>query len=147
MFYPTMLVLHLLAAIFFVGTVFFEVLMLGALHGKVSAPALREVERALGRRARRIMPWVVLVLFGSGLSMLANRYLPLLAQPLQSPFATLLTLKLLLATSVLGHFFTALYWMRNGGMNARRSTLIHRSVFVHVLGIVCLAKLMFHVSW
>ncbi|KES25246.1 MULTISPECIES: CopD family copper resistance protein [Pseudomonas] len=147
MSYPILLVLHLLAAIAFVGTVFFEVLILERVRRHVPAEALRAVERALGQRLRRVMPWVILTLFGSGLGMLKLRYLPLLAHPLDSPFATLLSLKLLLAASVLCHFFCAMYLMHSGGMTGRRSRIIHYSVFAHVLGIVLLAKGMFYLSW
>ena len=147
MSYPILLVLHLLAAIAFVGTVFFEVLILERVRRHVPADALRAVERALGQRLRRVMPWVILTLFGSGLGMLKLRYLPLLSHPLDSPFATLLSLKLLLAASVLCHFFCAMYLMYSGGMTGRRSRIIHYSVFAHVLGIVLLAKGMFYLSW
>jgi hypothetical protein len=63
MSYFLLLLVHLLAAIFFIGTVFFEVLMLSPLARQVSRPSMREFEYALGRRARRIMPWVLLLLY------------------------------------------------------------------------------------
>lgn len=144
MAYPLLLTLHLLAAILFVGTVFFEVLILENVRQHVPAKAMRAVEAAVGRRARRLMPWAILVLFGCGLGMLYLRYLPLLADPLASSFATLLSLKLLLATSVLGHFVFAMLSFRTGRMTGQRSRRIHYSVFVHVLAIVVLAKGMFY---
>ncbi|WP_236171811.1 CopD family copper resistance protein [Pseudomonas pseudonitroreducens] len=147
MAYLIVLTLHLFAAIFFVGTVFFEVLILESIHRQVPARAMTQVEAALGRRLRRVMPWVILTLFGSGLGMLHLRYAPLLANPLGSPFATLLSLKLLLATSVLGHFIFAMYSFRVGRMTGQRSRRIHYSVFAHVLLIVLLAKGMFYLSW
>jgi len=147
MAYPIVLTLHLFAAIFFVGTVFFEVLILESIHRQVPARAMTQVEAALGRRLRQVMPWVILTLFGSGLGMLHLRYAPLLAAPLASPFATLLSLKLLLAGSVLGHFIFAMYSFRAGRMTGQRSRRIHYSVFAHVLLIVLLAKGMFYLSW
>lgn len=147
MAYPLLLTLHLLAAIFFVGTVFFEVLILERVRHYVPPQAMRAVEAGIGRRARRLMPWVILTLFGSGLGMLHLRYAPLLADPLASAFATLLSLKLVLATSVLGHFAFAMYSFRTGRMTGQRSRRIHYSVFAHVLGIVLLAKWMFYLSW
>ncbi|MDH0290348.1 hypothetical protein N7414_14590 [Pseudomonas sp. GD04087] len=147
MAYPIVLTLHLFAAIFFVGTVFFEVLILESIHRQVPARAMTQVEAALGRRLRRVMPWVILTLFGSGLGMLHLRYASLLANPLGSPFATLLSLKLLLAGSVLGHFIFAMYSFRAGRMTGQRSRRIHYSVFAHVLLIVLLAKGMFYLSW
>lgn len=147
MAYPALLVLHLFAAIMFVGTVFFEVLILESVHQHVPARAMRMVEGALGRRLRRVMPWVILTLFGSGLGMLHLRYAPLLVDPLATSFATLLSLKLLLAASVLGHFIFAMYSFRAGRMSGQRSRRIHYSVFAHVVLIVLLAKGMFYLSW
>ena len=146
MAYPILLVLHLFAAILFVGTVFFEVLILRGIHHQVPPGTMRLVEGALGQRLRRVMPWAILALFGSGLGMLHLRYAPLLADPLASTFATLLSLKLLLAVSVLGHFIFALYSFRVGRMTGQRSRRIHSSVFAHVVLIVLLAKGMFYLS-
>ncbi|MBO3276529.1 CopD family copper resistance protein [Pseudomonas schmalbachii] len=145
--YPILLTLHLLAALMFVGTVFFEVLILESVRKHVPEDAMRAVERAIGQRARRLMPWVILVLFGAGIGMAWERYLQLLAAPLESSFGTLLALKILLAVSVLGHFVTAMLLFASGGMTARRSHFIHISVFCHVLAIVLLAKGMFYLSW
>ncbi|MFR0689663.1 CopD family copper resistance protein [Enterobacterales bacterium AE_CKDN230030158-1A_HGKHYDSX7] len=147
MAYPLVLTVHLFAAILFVGTVFFEVLILESVHRQVPARAMKAVEAALGRRLRQVMPWVILTLFGSGLGLLHLRYAPLLGNPLASSFATLLSLKLLLAASVLGHFIYALYSFRTGRMSGQRSRRIHYSVFAHVVLIVLLAKGMFYLSW
>jgi len=147
MAYPLLLVLHLFAAILFVGTVFFEVLILESVHRHVPPRAMKAVEAALGRRLRQVMPWVILTLFGSGLGMLHLRYAPLLAAPWASSFATLLSFKLLLALSVLGHFIFAMYSFRVGRMTGQRSRRIHYSVFAHVVLIVLLAKGMFYLSW
>src|SRR5690606_23562921 len=109
MSYPILLTLHLFAALMFIGTVFFEVLILESVRKQVPAAAMRVIEQGIGRRARQLMPWVLLALFGAGLGMAWLRYLPALTAPLASPFATLLTLKIVLAASVLGHFFTAMW--------------------------------------
>jgi len=147
MMYPTLLILHLFAALIFIGTVFFEVLILERVRKHVPAEAMRLIEQGIGRRARQLMPWVLLTLFGAGLGMLWLRYLPALAAPLASSFNTLLTLKLMLAASVLGHFFTAMWLFRSKRMNARYLRIIHLSLFAHMLGIVLLAKGMFYLSW
>lgn len=143
MSYPVLLTLHLFAALVFIGTVFFEVLILDGVRKHVERDAMRALEQAIGRRARRIMPWVLLVLYGAGIAM-AWSYRAVLADPWQSGFGTLLTLKILLAISVLGHFITAMTLMLRRRMTLRRSRIIHFSVFIHVIGIVLLAKLMFH---
>lgn len=146
MSYPLLLTLHLLAAIAFVGTVFFEVFLLGGIHNKVSGPSLVKVESALGARARSIMPWVLLVLYGAGIG-LGWHHRGALAQPLASSFSVLLSIKILLAISVFGHFVTAMLLQRRGLLSGQRSRRLHISIFCHVLAIVLLAKGMFFIHW
>lgn len=138
--------LHLFAAIMFVGTVFFEVLILEAIRKPVGREAMRTVEIEIGRRARRLMPFVILVLYGAGIAM-AWQYRDALAHPFESSFATLLSLKILLALSVLVHFITAITLSARGRLRSRHFKLIHLSVFSHVVVIVFLAKAMFYLSW
>src|SRR3546814_5196687 len=59
----------------------------------------RSVERAIGWRARRFMPFVILLLYAAGIG-LAWQYRALLAHPFDSSFATLLSIKIILAISV-----------------------------------------------
>ena len=141
--YGLLLTLHLLAAIAFAGTVFFEVVMLEGVRRHLPPEAMRAVERAIGNRATTIMPWVLLTLYAAGLG-LAWQHRAALAQPLASSFGLLLALKIVLAVSVFGHFATAMMWRRRGVLNGRRSRRLHLSVFTHVLAIVLLAKAMFH---
>lgn len=143
MAYPILLILHLFAALVFVGTVFFEVLMLEGVRKRVPREAMRLLETAIAARARRVMPWVLLVLYGAGLG-LAWQHRAALAHPFASSFGLLLTLKIVLALSVFGHFLTAMSLQRRGRMNARAFKRIHLSVFCHMVGIVLLAKAMFY---
>lgn len=138
--------LHLFAAIMFVGTVFFEVLILEGIRKPVGREAMRTVELAIARRARRLMPFVILVLFGAGIGM-AWQYRSELAHPLESSFALLLWIKIALALSVLGHFITAMTLSGTGKLKSRHFQIIHLSVFCHVVLIVFLAKAMFYISW
>src|SRR3546814_404748 len=85
--YAVLITLHLFAAFIFVGTVFFEVLMLEGVRKHVPHEAMRQVEQAIGLRARRIMPWVLLVLYGAGISM-AWHYRSVRAPPLDRICAT-----------------------------------------------------------
>ena len=146
MSHAVLVTLHLYAAIFFVGTVFFEVVILESLREPLGREAMRNVEMAIGRRARRVMPFVILVLFGAGIAM-AWQFRAELAHPLGSSFATLLWIKIVLAFSVLGHFITAVTLGSRGKLRTRHFQLIHFSVFAHVLLIVFLAKAMFYWRW
>ncbi|MDH0895277.1 MULTISPECIES: hypothetical protein [unclassified Pseudomonas] len=137
---------HLAAAACFIGGVFFEVMILSR-AARTLEPAPREqLSKALGQRARQVMHWVVLALYGAGLG-LAWHYRSALAQPFASSFGTLLTLKICLALSILGHFLGVVFLMRTGRMTPARSRLIHLSVLAQMLGILFLAKAMFVLSW
>lgn len=138
--------LHLFAAIMFVGTVFFEVLILEGIRKPVGHDVMRAVETAIGRRARRIMPFVMTILYGAGIAM-AWQYRDHLAHPFESSFAALLSIKIVLAASVLVHFITAITLGAHGKLKSRHFRLIHLSVFCHVVLIVFLAKAMFYITW
>ncbi|GIZ12818.1 CopD family copper resistance protein [Pseudomonas sp. NCCP-436] len=142
MFYSLLKLAHLTAAAFFIGGVFFEVMILSR-----ATPVLQEAQRAdfsqaLARRARQVMHWVVLVLYCAGIA-LAWHYRSVLQAPLTSSFALLLSLKIVLALSILGHFLLLVVLMRSGRMTAARSRHLHLSVLIHMLGILFLAKTMF----
>ncbi len=144
--YYLVLSIHLLCAFVFIGTVFFEVLMLQPIRRRVSRGAMSEVERAIGERAQRLMPCVLLLLYGAGLAM-AWHYRPLLARPLHSAFGLLLWLKIALAASVFVHFLCAMRLRRLGRLHGATSRRLHLSVLAHAVAIVLLAKAMFHVAW
>ncbi|WP_434610570.1 CopD family copper resistance protein [Pseudomonas sp. R1-7] len=147
MTYPLFLTLHLFAALIFIGTVFFEVLFLESIRKQLPNKVMVLLEQGISRRARQLMPWVLLVLFGAGIAMVWLRYRTVLAAPLQSSFGILLGLKILLAMSVLGHFLWAMWLFRSGRMNGRYVQVIHTSVFLHMVAIVLLAKGMFFLTW
>lgn len=146
MSYPILLTLHLFGALIFIGVVFFEVLFLNRIRAHVRPEVMRELDVAIGQRARALMPWVLLVLYSAGLAM-AWRYRTVLVDPLSSSFGTLLAIKVLLALSVFGHFVRAMTWRRAGQLTARRTRIIHLSLFTHMVGIVLLAKGMFFLTW
>lgn len=146
MSYFALLALHLFAAIMFVGTVFFEVLILEGIRKPVGREIMRTIELAIAQRARRLMPYVMLVLYTAGAGM-ARQYRSALAHPLASSFALLLWIKIVLALSVLAHFITAITLSGTGKLKSRHFQLIHLSVFCHVVIIVFLAKAMFYFSW
>ncbi|CAI8704175.1 MULTISPECIES: membrane protein [Pseudomonas] len=147
MLYPLLLTLHLFAAVMFIGTVFFELLFLEHIRKQLPAKLMLLLEQAIGQRARQLMPWVLLVLFGAGVGMVWQRYLPVLAAPLSSSFGTLLLVKVIVAGSVLVHFLIAMLLFRTGQMSSGRVKFIHHSVFAHLLLILVLAKAMFYLTW
>ena len=147
MLYLLFLLAHLFAALIFIGTVFFEVLILASVHKQLPARVMLLVEQGIGRRARALMPWVLLVLFGAGIGMVWLHYLPVLATPSSSAFGALLTLKLILAASVLMHFLLTVWLMRRGRVSAAYLRFVHLSLFCHMVAIVLLAKSMFYITW
>ncbi|ULJ64554.1 CopD family copper resistance protein [Wielerella bovis] len=146
-FYSWAHIIHLVCAITFVGGVFFEALILSAIHSKnVSRDARREVENAISKRAVRVMPFVVAGVFLSGLVMI-HRYATILRHPFASAFSIQLSLKILLAFSILCHFIIAVYKMKTHTLTVAWSKYIHTAVFCQMLLIVLLAKTMFYISW
>ena len=143
--YPLLLLAHLFAAFIFVGTVFFEVLILESVRKHVPRNAMHLVETGIGRRARQLMPWILLVLYTSGIGM-AWHYRVALAQPFASVFGLLLAIKITLALSVFGHFVTAMWLRSRGRLLASVARRLHLSLFFHMAGIVVLAKLMFYLG-
>jgi hypothetical protein len=137
---------HLTAAAFFIGGVFFEVMILSRAAQQLEGEPRERLSKALGQRARKVMHWVVLALFGAGLG-LAWHYRAALHAPFASSFGTLLTLKIALAISILCHFLGVVFLMRTGRMTPARSRLIHVSVLVQMLAILFLAKAMFLLNW
>ena len=143
--YPLLLLAHLFAAFIFVGTVFFEVLIMESVRKHVPKNAMHQVEAGIGRRARQLMPWVLLMLYGSGIGM-AWHYRAALAQPFSSTFGLLLSIKIALALSVFGHFLAAMWLRGRGRLVATVSRRLHLSLFLHMVGIVLLAKCMFYLG-
>jgi hypothetical protein len=142
--YPILLVLHLLAALMFIGTAMFEVLILANVSRHLPRETMRAVESAIGNRATVVMPWVLLVLYSAGISMAWQHRAALMA-PLTNSFGLLLWLKIALALGVFGHFLTAMIWRRHGTLSGRRSRRLHLSVLCHMIAIVLLAKGMFYI--
>ena len=144
--YPVLISVHLFAAVTFIGVVFFEVLFLESIRKKLPADIMGLLQQQISARARKIMPWVIALLFMSGLAM-AHQHIPHFKGLVDSSFGMLLSLKMLLAFSVLSHFITAMYLSSNGKMNCSRFKGIHLSVFCHQVVIIFLAKNMFYIQW
>jgi len=146
MSYAILLILHLAAAVAFIGTLFYQVVIWRAATSELAESSLREVSTRLSAVTRKVLHWVVLVLYGAGIG-LAWHYRGVLADPFGSPFATLLTLKILLALSIVGHYLAIAVLLRRGRLTVRRNRLLHLAVLLQMLLIIVLAKGMFHFSW
>lgn len=146
MWYALLHVLHLLAAIAFIGVVFFQLVILDRAKRQLEPDDLPALEQALSVRTRAVLHWVVLALYGAGLG-LAWQYRQALGAPFSSSFATLLTLKIVLALSVFFSYGALAMLLRSGRMTPRLYHQLHWAVLAQMLAIVVLAKAMFYLHW
>ena len=146
MSYALLHVLHLLAAIFFIGTLFFEIVILARVERRLGASARAELKQAVGPASRLPLHWVVLAVYGAGIG-LAWYHRQALANPFSSSFATLLTLKILLALGVFVSFGLLAVLVRRGRITPARYRALNWAIFVQMIGIVLLAKGMFYLHW
>lgn len=141
MLYSGLLILHLLAAIAFIGTLFFEVFIWHSARKELAWSAQLTSDQAIARRSRRVLHGVVVLLYGAGIAM-AWQYRGVLSLPWASHFAALLSLKIVLAVSIIGHYLLLAYWLGRDHLSPARAMWIRRSILGHMLLIVILAKMM-----
>ena len=141
--YPLLLVTHLLAAIAFIGTLFVEVVIWHRARLQLTDTAQSTADQAIAVRSRKVLHGVVLLLYGAGIG-LAWQHRGTLSQPLASSFGTLLSLKILLALSIIGHYLLLAYWLTHARLSNARASWIRRSILGHMVLIVILAKAMFY---
>ncbi|MEB0046700.1 MULTISPECIES: hypothetical protein [unclassified Pseudomonas] len=141
--YPILLVTHLLAAIAFIGTLFFDVVIWHHARQQLPEAPQSTADQAIAVRSRKVLHGVVLLLYGAGIS-LAWQYRGALSQPLASIFGTMLSLKILLALSIIGHYLLLAYWLKSSRLTTTRASWIRRSILGHMVLIVILAKAMFY---
>lgn len=134
--------LHLLAAMAFVGTLFFQVLILAPVSRRLGIAVVTPVNQALGQQARRVIHVVAVVLYGAGIS-LAWSYRSLLANPLGSHFGMLLSLKIILALLVIGHYAALIVLRNQQRITPRSMALLNISLLITACLIVICAKAMF----
>ncbi|MBK9989860.1 MAG: hypothetical protein IPP19_03740 [Verrucomicrobia bacterium] len=142
-YYGLFLTLHLLCAITFIGAVFFEVLVIEPLE-KILPDGLGEkLAEAIPAHVRKFMPYIVATLFLTGFAMFWTHFRGDM-NFFKTKFGVMLTIKMLLAFTVLGIFASAIRASVKGTMNPCRFKYTHRIVAVLMLGIVLLAKGMFY---
>lgn len=134
--YSVLLIVHLLAAITFIGTLFFEVVIWHSAREELAWSAQFTSDQAIARRSRRVLHLVVIVLYGAGVGLAWHYW----GMPLSGRFALLLSLKILLALSIIGHYLLLAYWLSKKRLSATRALWIRRSILAHMVLIVILAK-------
>lgn len=134
--------LHLLAAMAFVGTLFFQVLILAPAAQRLDPSVRALLGPVLGQQARHVIHVVAIVLYGAGLT-LVWPYRSLLANPLSSTFATLLSLKILLAFMIIGHYAALIFLRRSQRIGERGMHWLNVSLLLHAVLLVICAKSMF----
>ncbi|MFA5678239.1 MAG: hypothetical protein WC953_07480 [Pseudomonas sp.] len=134
--------LHLLAAIAFIGTLFFQMLILAPAAQRLDSSVRGLLSPVLGQQARHVIHIVAIVLYGAGIT-LAWPYRSLLANPLSSTFATLLSLKILLAFLIIGHYVALIFLRRSQRITERGMHWLNVSLLLHAVAVVICAKSMF----
>ncbi|MBD9460851.1 hypothetical protein IB241_24485 [Pseudomonas sp. PDM05] len=134
--YSLLLIVHLLAAIAFIGTLFFELVIWHSAREELAWSAQFTSDQAIARRSRRVLHGVVVVLYGAGLG-LAWHYWNV---PWTARFTLLFSLKVSLALSIIGHYLLLAYWLTHKRLSAKRALWIRRSILGHMVLIVILAK-------
>jgi len=109
MTYDHIVLLHLICAIFFLGAITTEVLVLAPLHKHMPIENFRRIEFLMFRQIRRTYPLFLLPLYGSGIWMYSVHLSDAggLSGLLSTTFGILLTLKLGLALGLLTIFASA----------------------------------------
>lgn len=143
MMYGVLLVTHLLAAIAFIGTLFFEVCIWHAARKPLGQGARDAADQAIAKRSRQVLHGVVFLLYGAGIG-LAWHHRGALSPPWQNSLGLLLSLKILLALGIIGHYLLLAYWLKQGRLSPARACGLRRSILGHMLLIVVLAKAMFY---
>lgn len=141
-FYPFFLTLHLLCAIVFLGFIFCDVVLLSVLKRTLGENALQ----AMMRRGTKIMPVCVLLLVLTGGAMM-TQYLDFgsgLAGFFGTPLQTLLSVKIILALTIVGFVINALAHRFVLKKPNPLGAYTHKIVLVLGFFIVVLAKFAFY---
>lgn len=140
--YPYALIVHLFCAIFFVGFLFTDVVILKYLFNHLSQEECNKIKGILGKIETKIMPLCFFLLIITG-GMMVSTYINSKVGYTQTPMQILLLIKVGLALLVLGLvvFSLSMHFLFNRPNPLAK--IIHPLVFVIAIAIVLLAKLMF----
>jgi len=140
--YSLAVVIHLFAAIFFLGFVFSDVVILPVLHKDFDKNTVMEIKNSISSRARKIFPITVLILILSG-GFMFSKYINSSIGFTGSSLQVLLLIKFLLASIiVLGIIYSlSCKVLKKQPHNVMQK--FHTYVLILGIIIIILAKLMF----
>ncbi len=140
--YTIVLIVHLVLAIFFIGFVFADVVVLSVLKSQFDEQVYKKIKMAISSRARKIYPPSVLVLILSGGFML-SRYINSTDGFFETTLQKLLIVKTFLAFVIAsGIIYSLTMRMKKKAQHPFMAQHFHKVALVLGLIIVVLAKLM-----
>lgn len=141
--YTIVLIVHLLAAIIFLGFVFADVMVLGVLKNDFGKEHFQEIKQSISTRARKIFPFTVLTLVLSG-GFMMSRYINSELGAFNTSLQFLLLIKIFIALLIAsGIVYSLVARVLGKQPNQHFSKHFHKYVLVLGLCIVVLAKVMF----
>ncbi len=142
--YPFLLVIHLFCAIIFVGYLFFDVIIYPNVKKMLGDEIDKKVSSAIQKKARKIMPFCVLLLLLTG-GMMLSRYIGGDIGYLNSKLQILLLIKTGLASIIF--LFVAISLSCAFVFKCKNpvGNIIHPVAFTLAIFIVIIAKLMFYI--
>ena len=140
--YPYFLIIHVLCAIIFLGYIFTDVVLLSLIRKKLSGEMADEIFSLIGSRARKIMPFCLVLLILSGGAMI-SRYINSEIGFFTTTLQQFLFVKMILAFVIFIAVVISLscYYF---GLKNPLAKIIHILALVLGLFIVILAKIAFY---
>ena len=140
--YSIVLIVHLFSAIFFLGFVFTDVVVLPVLNKKFDAATVMEIKNTISGRARAIFPITVLILVLSG-GFMFSKHINSTIGFTGSSLQLLLIMKFLIALVIVAGIIYSLTCKLFKKQPNPIMQKFHTYVLVMGIVIVVLAKLMF----
>ncbi len=140
--YSIALLVHLFGAIFFIGFVFADVVVLPVLNKDFDISTVQKIKNSISNRARKIFPLTVLTLILSG-GFMFSKYINSTVGLSWTSLQTLLMLKFLIAMVIVGGIVYSLSCKLLKKQPHPVMQKFHTYVLIMGVIIVILAKLMF----
>lgn len=142
--YPTLLIIHLLCAIIFLGYIFFDVVIFPNVKKIFGQEIANKASKAISTRGTKIMPLCILGLFITG-GMMLSHYIGGDMGIFQTNFQKLLLLKVLLALFIVALVIFSLSCKFIFKTRNPIGSFIHPIALILGFFIVVLAKIMYFV--